>query len=120
MRIVRFGDAGKERPGLIDTSGAVRDLSAVVDDWTGAHLGPSELGRVARLAHERYPVVSSGTRLGMPLAGVGKFIAIGLNYKDHAEEAKQPIPSGGIAPGIPEIRLGSGARSRDRHDLALR
>ena len=93
MRIVRFGDAGKERPGLIDTSGAVRDLSAVVDDWTGAHLGPSELGRVARLAHERYPVVSSGTRLGMPLAGVGKFIAIGLNYKDHAEEAKQPIPS---------------------------
>jgi 2-keto-4-pentenoate hydratase/2-oxohepta-3-ene-1,7-dioic acid hydratase in catechol pathway len=93
MKIVRFGNAGHEKPGFIDSSGTLRDLSAVLDDWTGAHLAPGELERIARLTHDRYPAVDSGTRLGMPLARVGKFIAIGLNYKDHAEEAKLPIPS---------------------------
>ena len=93
MKIVRFGDAGHERPGFIDASGTVRDLSGVVDDWSGAQLAPTELERIARLAGNRYPAVDAGTRLGMPLAAVGKFIAIGLNYKDHAEEAKLPIPS---------------------------
>jgi 2,4-didehydro-3-deoxy-L-rhamnonate hydrolase len=93
MKIVRFGDAGQEKPGLIDSSGVLRDLSGEVADWSGAHLGPSELGRIARLGHDRYPGVHSGTRLGIPLAAVGKVIAIGLNYKDHAEEAKLPIPS---------------------------
>jgi len=90
---VRFGDAGHERPGFIDSSGTLRDLSGVVDDWSGAQLAPTELERIARLAGNRYPAVDAGTRLGMPLAAVGKFIAIGLNYKDHAEEAKLPIPS---------------------------
>jgi len=93
MKIVRFGDAGHERPGFIDSSGTLRDLSGVVDDWSGAQLAPTELERIARLAGNRYPAVDAGTRLGMPLAAVGKFIAIGLNYKDHAEEAKLPIPS---------------------------
>jgi len=93
MKIVRFGDAGHERPGFIDSSGTLRDLSGVVDDWSGAQLAPTELERIARLAGNRYPAVDAGTRLGMPLAAVGKFIAIGLNYKDHAEEAQLPIPS---------------------------
>jgi 2,4-diketo-3-deoxy-L-fuconate hydrolase len=93
MKIVRIGEAGRERPGVVDSSGTLRDLSGVVDDWTGACLGPDELKRIASLAHDRYPAVSPGTRLGMPLTGVRKFIAIGLNYKDHAEEAKLPIPS---------------------------
>ena len=93
MKIVRMGEAGHERPGVIDSSGTLRDLSGVLDDWTGARLVRSELERIARLAHDRYPAVSSGTRLGMPITGVRKFIAIGLNYKDHAEEAKLPIPS---------------------------
>ncbi len=93
MKIVRFGDAGHERPGLIDSSGTLRDLSGMVDEWSGARLGTSELERLARLDHNRYPKVDPATRLGMPLAAVGKFIAIGLNYKDHAEEAKLPIPS---------------------------
>jgi 2,4-didehydro-3-deoxy-L-rhamnonate hydrolase len=92
MKIVRFGDAGHEKPGFIDSSGTLRDLSGVIDDWSGARLGPGELERIARLAHNRYPAVDSGTRLGIPLAAVGKFIAIGLNYKDHAEEAKLPLP----------------------------
>jgi 2,4-diketo-3-deoxy-L-fuconate hydrolase len=93
MKIVRFGDIGHEHPGLIDSSGILRDLSGEVDDWSGARLGPGELERIARLTHDRYPAVASGTRLGIPLAAVGKVIAIGLNYKDHAEEAKLPIPS---------------------------
>jgi 2,4-diketo-3-deoxy-L-fuconate hydrolase len=93
MKIVRFGDAGHERPGFIDPSGALRDLSGVIEDWSGARLAPSELERIARAAHDRYPTVASGTRLGMPLTAVRKFIAIGLNYKDHAEEAKLPIPT---------------------------
>jgi 2,4-didehydro-3-deoxy-L-rhamnonate hydrolase len=93
MKIVRFGEAGRERPGLIDSSGTLRDLSEALDDWSGARLGRRELERIARLPHERYPAVRAGTRLGMPFVGVSKFIAIGLNYKDHAEESKLPIPS---------------------------
>jgi 2,4-didehydro-3-deoxy-L-rhamnonate hydrolase len=93
MKIVRFGPAGHERPGFIDPSGTLRDLSGALDDWSGARLAPAELERIARLTHGRYPAVDAGTRLGIPLAAVGKFIAIGLNYKDHAEEAKLPIPA---------------------------
>ncbi len=93
MKIVRYGDAGHEQPGFIDSSGTLRDLSGAVDDWSGARLAPAELERIARLTHSRYPAVDAGTRLGIPLAAVGKFIAIGLNYKDHAEEARLPIPS---------------------------
>jgi 2-keto-4-pentenoate hydratase/2-oxohepta-3-ene-1,7-dioic acid hydratase in catechol pathway len=93
MKIVRFGNAGHEKPGFIDSSGTLRDLSAVIEDWSGARLSPSELERIARKARDAQPAVNSGTRLGIPLTAVGKFIAIGLNYKDHAEEAKLPIPS---------------------------
>jgi 2,4-diketo-3-deoxy-L-fuconate hydrolase len=93
MKIVRFGEAGRERPGLVDSSGTLRDLSETLDDWSGGRLGRGELERIARLSHDRYPAVRAGTRLGMPIVGVSKFIAIGLNYKDHAEESKLPIPS---------------------------
>src|SRR5471032_2247854 len=93
MKIVRFGTAGHEKPGFIDSSGTLRDLSGVIDNWSGARLAPGELSRIARLADTRCPAVDPGTRLGMPLVRVGKFIAIGLNYKDHAEEAKLPIPT---------------------------
>jgi 2,4-diketo-3-deoxy-L-fuconate hydrolase len=93
MKIVRFGEAGHEKPGFIDSSGTLRDLSGILDDWSGTSLARIELERVARLADNRCPAVKSATRLGMPLARVGKFIAIGLNYKDHAEEAKLPIPT---------------------------
>src|SRR5580700_5869713 len=92
MKIVRFGEAGRERPGLIDSSGTLRDLSEALDDWSGERLGRGELERIGRLSHDRCPAVPAGTRLGMPIVGVSKFIAIGLNYKDHAEESKLPIP----------------------------
>jgi 2,4-diketo-3-deoxy-L-fuconate hydrolase len=93
MKIVRFGDAGRERPGLIDSSGTLRDLSHALDDWTPARLARDELARIARWSPQSCPAVPAGARLGMPLVGVRKFIAIGLNYKDHAEEAKLPVPS---------------------------
>lgn len=91
MKLVRFGDAGAERPGLIDRAGSLRDLSGIVTDITPANLSSVSLGRLAALDHSRLPLVSSA-RLGPPVAGVGKFVAIGLNYRDHAEEAGMPIP----------------------------
>jgi 2,4-diketo-3-deoxy-L-fuconate hydrolase len=92
MKIVRFGGAGQERPGLIDSTGILRDVSELIEDWTGACLA-KEIERIARLQHDRLPAIDSDTRLGVPVGQVGKFIAIGLNYKDHAEEAKLPLPA---------------------------
>jgi len=93
MKIVRFGSVGQERPGVVDGSGVIRDVSSAVADWTGAQLVPGELARVARLDLSRLPVVNDRVRLGVPVKGVGKFIAIGLNFTDHAIEAKRPIPT---------------------------
>ncbi len=91
MKLVRFGNAGAERPGLIDPAGSLRDLSGTVPDITGANLASTTLARLAALDHSRLPLVD-GARLGPPVGAVGKFIAIGLNYRDHAEEAGMPIP----------------------------
>lgn len=93
MKIVRFGPAGQERPGLIDSSGIIRDLSGMLDDWTGPHLAPAELARIARVDLDQRPAIPSGTRLGIPIARVRKFLAIGLNFKDHAGEAGLPLPA---------------------------
>lgn len=92
MKIIRFGPAGAERPGLIDSSGTLRDLSQVVGDITPGVLGTDLLARLAAADHARLPEVAAGTRLGPPIGAAGKFIAIGLNYRDHAEEAGMPIP----------------------------
>jgi len=93
MRLVRFGAIGQERPGLVDAGGVIRDLSAVIADWSPQTLSRTEFARIAALESNKFPAVTGQPRLGMPLAGVGKFIAIGLNYKDHAAEAKMPIPT---------------------------
>lgn len=92
MRLVRFGADGKERPGLLDPRGVLRDLSAHLDDWTGAHLAPEELERVRRLDHGRLPAIPAGGRLGVPVGRIAKCIAIGLNYSDHAREARLAVP----------------------------
>ena len=92
MKMVRFGPRGAERPGLIDDGGALRDLSAVIPDWNPQSLGPSALKRVAALDARRLPAVHGSPRLGIPLQGIGKFLAIGLNYTDFAEEMGRPIP----------------------------
>ncbi len=96
MKLVRYGKAGQEKPGMIDATGQLRDLSAVVPDIGSAQLSPAMLKKLAKLKTEKLPLVkgTSGkdVRMGCPVAGIGKFIAIGLNYSDHALEAGMPIP----------------------------
>jgi 2-keto-4-pentenoate hydratase/2-oxohepta-3-ene-1,7-dioic acid hydratase in catechol pathway len=92
MKLVRYGNPGKEQPGLIDSSGLLRDLSAIVPDIGAAQLSPTALKKLAKLKADKLPLVKGDPRMGCPVAGIGKFIAIGLNYRDHAEEAGMPIP----------------------------
>ena len=93
MRLVRYGEAGREKPGILDGQGAIRDLSSAVGDVDGAALSPEGLAKLRALDVEGLPKVSGSPRLGPPVGGVGKLVAIGLNYSDHAKEAGQPIPS---------------------------
>ena len=93
MKLVRFGDIGREKPGLLDKDGQVRDLSAHVADLAGDVLSPQGLQRLAALKPADLPLAPSGARLGAPVSGSSKFIAIGLNYADHAAEAGMPLPS---------------------------
>ena len=93
MKLVRYGAPGKEKPGLVDAEGNVRDLSGHIDDIDGAALAPVELGRLARLDPADLPLVSGQPRLGPCVGKVSKMPAIGLNYADHAKEAGLPIPN---------------------------
>jgi 2-keto-4-pentenoate hydratase/2-oxohepta-3-ene-1,7-dioic acid hydratase in catechol pathway len=92
MKLVRYGRAGAEKPGLIDAEGALRDLSRVVPDVTPALLTPGGLARLRGVKIARLPRVKGRPRLGCPLAGIGKLVCIGLNYTDHAEEVGLPLP----------------------------
>ena len=92
MKLVRYGAMGRERPGLIDAEGRIRDLSAQVADIAGAVLDPAALAGLEALDIAALPVVAEGTRLGPCIAGTGKFICIGLNFSDHAEESGMPMP----------------------------
>ena len=92
MKLVRYGNPGKEKPGLIDLEGRLRDLSAVVADIGPAELGSVMMTRMRRQNPEKLPLVRGKPRFGCPVANVGKFIAIGLNFADHAAEAGAPIP----------------------------
>ena len=91
MRLLRHGPKGQEKPGLLDAQGRVRDLSALLPDITPATLTPAGLAALRAVDAGALPVVPQGT-LGVPWTGMGKFIAIGLNYADHAAEAGMPIP----------------------------
>ncbi len=92
MKLVRFGRAGREKPGLIDADGMLRDLSAIVDDIGPGQLSDKALARLSRIKPATLPLVRGKPRLGVPLNGVGKLVAIGLNYADHAAESNMPIP----------------------------
>jgi 2-keto-4-pentenoate hydratase/2-oxohepta-3-ene-1,7-dioic acid hydratase in catechol pathway len=92
MKLVRYGRAGAEKPGLVDEEGVLRDLSRVVKDITPAVLSPVELKKLGAVKLERLPVVRGRPRLGCPLAGIGKVVCIGLNYTDHAKEVNLPLP----------------------------
>ena len=92
MRLLRYGPPGRERPGLLDAAGRIRDLSGRIDDLGGPALLPDALADLAALDPEALPQVEGEPRLGPCVAGVGKFLAVGLNYADHAEEAGLAIP----------------------------
>lgn len=91
MKLLRHGPKGQEKPALLDAQGQVRDLSGVLAEITPAVLSPAGLARLAALKTDDLPVVEQG-RLAVPWAGMGKFIAIGLNYADHAAESNLPVP----------------------------
>ena len=93
MKLVRYGAKGEEKPGLIDKSGQLRDLSGHVKDLNGEAYAPASLAKLAALDPSKLPAVSGNPRLGAPVTGISKFVAIGLNYSDHAKETGNPIPS---------------------------
>ncbi|MDH3689540.1 MAG: fumarylacetoacetate hydrolase family protein [Gammaproteobacteria bacterium] len=92
MKLLRFGKIGGEKPGLLDADGVIRDLSDHVTDIDGSTLDPATLSKLVALDPKSPPPVSGSPRLGPPVANVGKVVCIGLNYRDHAEEAGMPIP----------------------------
>ncbi|MBS5840236.1 MULTISPECIES: ureidoglycolate lyase [Pseudomonas] len=93
MKLLRFGEKGQERPGLLDDNGELRDLSAVVTDIAGQALSPDSLNRLRDIDPASLPLVPGTPRLGACVGQVGKFICIGLNYADHAAETGAPIPA---------------------------
>ena len=93
MKLVRYGLPGQEKPGLIDTAGQLRDLSSLVGDIGPDQLGDAALDALRQHDASHLPAVEGSPRLGSPLTGVRKFIAIGLNYADHAAESGLPIPA---------------------------
>ena len=92
MKLVRYGNPGKEKPGVMDAQGRLRDLSSVVADIGADQLSDAALAKLARLKTDKLPLVRGKLRMGCPVANIGKFIAIGLNYADHAAESGLPIP----------------------------
>ncbi len=92
MKFLRYGEAGQEKPGLLDADGNIRDLSAHVSDLSGAALAPDALARLDEIDLNALPKVEGNPRLGPCVAGTGKFVCIGLNYSDHAAETGATVP----------------------------
>jgi 2-keto-4-pentenoate hydratase/2-oxohepta-3-ene-1,7-dioic acid hydratase in catechol pathway len=92
MKLCRYGKNGFEKPGMIDAQGNIRDLSAVVEQIDQATISPAGLAKLRKIKAETLPLVKGEPRLGVPYVGISKFVAIGLNYADHAKEANMPIP----------------------------
>ena len=93
MKLIRFGEIGNEKPGLIDAAGTIRDASSVVSDYSPETLSPELLDRLAAADLSSLPAAPEGARIGAPVSRIGHFIAIGLNYADHAAETGAAIPS---------------------------
>lgn len=93
MKLLRYGPKGKEKPGLLDGSGRIRSLSNQINDIDGSILTAERLAALAELDAESLPLVEGSVRLGTPVAGVGKIIAIGLNYSEHAKESGMELPT---------------------------
>jgi len=93
MKLCRFGKNGYEKPGMIDSQGTLRDLSGVISNIDQDTISPKGLAKLRKIRPESLPLVRTEPRLGVPYTGITKFVAIGLNYSDHAAEAGLPIPS---------------------------
>src|SRR5487761_1988997 len=93
MKLVRYGEFGKEKPGLVDKSGQLRDLSAHLQDFAGDAFSPASLAKIAGLDPAKLPAVGGNPRIGAPVGGLPQFIAIGLNYSDHAAEVGMQLPT---------------------------
>ena len=92
MKLIRYGKPGQEKPGIIDAEGNARSVVDLIDDWNGEHLTAKVLAKIAKINPAKLPLVKPKTRLGSPVARPQKFIAIGLNFTDHALETGNPIP----------------------------
>lgn len=93
MKLIRFGEKGEERPGVLDAEGRIRDVSSVVPDFSPDTIGPELIGTLSAANLSALPAVDPTTRIGAPLSRTGHFIAIGLNYADHAAEAGLQVPA---------------------------
>jgi 2-keto-4-pentenoate hydratase/2-oxohepta-3-ene-1,7-dioic acid hydratase in catechol pathway len=93
MKLLRYGPSGHEKPGLLDADGRIRDLSSIVSNIDSGVLAPSRLAHLRKFDAAKLPLVRGTPRLGVPYTGIGKFIAIGLNYSDHAAESGLPVPA---------------------------
>ena len=92
MKLLRYGPPGAEKPGLLDDRGRIHELGAEIGDIDSETIAPHGLDRLRQLDRDDLPVVSGTPRIGVPLSGIGKIVAVGLNYADHAKEAGMPIP----------------------------
>lgn len=122
MKLVRYGEAGKEKPGIIDAQGGIRDLSGVVKDIDGGTVSAEGIAKLRAVNVDSLPKVSGNPRLGSPIANVPKLICIGLNYADHAKESNLPIPAepvvfmkaiSAITGPNDEVRLPKGSKKGD-------
>ncbi len=93
MKLLRYGPAGQEKPALLDAAGTIRDLSAHLRDLTAADLTPDRLATIAAIDPSSLPAIEGSPRIGAPFVGTAKFVAIGLNYADHAAESNMAIPA---------------------------
>ncbi len=93
MKLCRFGPRGREKPGLVDATGTVRDLTGILADVGPEALSPAGLSQLAGIDPASLPAVPDGVRLGIPFTGTSKIVAVGLNYEDHAKEAGLPVPT---------------------------
>ena len=93
MKLLRVGPVGAEKPAAIDSDGRIRDLSLLVPDFTPEWLSPQRLAALGAIDLAKMPLVDSDVRIGTPVAGIRQFVAIGLNYRKHAEEAGLPLPA---------------------------
>src|ERR1700675_3415314 len=93
MKLLRYGPPGREKPGLADREGNIRDLSKVIAQIDDSLLAPRNLARLARVKPETLPIVRGNPRLGVPYAGISMFVSVALNYSDHAADSNMAIPA---------------------------